>query len=151
MKRPPGKEMLSRARRLRGEMTPQEAILWSHLRDRRLAGFKFRKQMWLCGFIADFACPEGKLVVEADGSQHAEDADYDEQRAAAFAREGWRTLRFLNNEITRDLDGVLIALRAALPSPSHPASPGGPLHRGSFWDHAGDDPAAAIPEAGEGL
>lgn len=127
MKRPPGQEMLSRARTLRRAMTPQEAILWCKLRNRRLDGFKFRQQMWLCGFIADFACPEGRLVVEADGSQHSDDADYDAQRAAAFAREGWRTLRFWNNEISRDLDGVLVPIRAALPSPSHPASPGGPL------------------------
>jgi very-short-patch-repair endonuclease len=126
MKRPPGIAMLDRARALRRQMTPQEAILWRHLRDRRLDGFKFRKQMWLCGFIADFACTEAKLVVEADGSQHADDSDYDAKRAAAFRRNGWQTIRFWNNEITRDLDGVLLAIRAALPSPSHPASPGGP-------------------------
>src|ERR1700709_2031746 len=107
MKRPPGIAMLERARTLRREMAPQEIILWGLLRDRRLDGFKFRKQMWLLGFIADFACPEAKLVVGADGSQHADDVAYDAQRAAAFAREGWRTLRFWNNEITRDLDGVL--------------------------------------------
>ena len=127
MKRPPGSAMLERARGMRREMTSQEEILWRHLRGHRLEGFKFRRQMWLCGFVADFACPEGKLVVEADGSQHADDADYDDRRAAAFAREGWQTLRFWNNEITQDLDGVLIAIRSALPSPSHPAAPGGPL------------------------
>jgi very-short-patch-repair endonuclease len=135
MKRPPGKAMLDRARGLRREMTPQEALLWSRLRGGRMEGFKFRRQMWLCGFVADFACPEGRLIVEADGSQHADDADYDAQRAGAFAREGWQTIRFWNNEITRDLDGVLIAIRDALPSPSHPAAPGGPL---------------PLPEAGEG-
>jgi very-short-patch-repair endonuclease len=127
MKRPPGKDMLDQARSLRREMTPQEAILWGYLRARRLDGFKFRRQMWLCGFVADFACAEGMLIVEADGSQHADDADYDAQRAAAFAREGYRTIRFWNNEITRDLDSVLTAIRAASPSPSHPAPPGGPL------------------------
>jgi very-short-patch-repair endonuclease len=119
--------MLDRARGLRREMTPQEALLWGRLRASRLEGFKFRRQMWLCGFVADFACAEARIIVEADGSQHADDADYDAHRAAAFAREGWRTLRFWNNEITRDLEGVLTAVRAALPSPSHPASPGGPL------------------------
>jgi very-short-patch-repair endonuclease len=127
MKRPPGTAMLDRARALRRAMTPQEAILWRQLRDRRLDGFKFRKQMWLCGFIADFACPEGKLVVEADGSQHADNEAYDGQRAAVFAREGYRTIRFWNNEIVRDLEGVLIAIRATLPSPSHPALPGEPI------------------------
>ena len=150
MKRPPGNAMLERARGMRREMTPQEEILWAQLRGRRFEGLKFRRQMWLCGFVADFACPAAKLVVEADGSQHADDAEYDAQRAAAFARAGWLTLQFWNNEINGDLEGVLIAIRGALPSPSHPAAPGGPLHRGSSWDHPGDDPAAAIPKVGEG-
>jgi very-short-patch-repair endonuclease len=112
-------------------MTPQEEILWRHLRGRRFQDFKFRRQMWLSGFIADFACPQAKLVVEADGSQHGADSQYDRARAAAFSRIGWRTLRFWNNEIANDLDGVLTAVRAALleavPSPSHPAARDGPL------------------------
>jgi very-short-patch-repair endonuclease len=119
--------MLDHARRLRREMTAQEKLLWSHLRARRLGGVKFRKQMWLAGFIADFACPEARLVVEADGAQHLEQADYDAQRERAFARLGWRTLRFWNNEITENLEGVLPVIANALPSPSHPAEPGGPL------------------------
>ncbi|HYI31367.1 MAG TPA: DUF559 domain-containing protein, partial [Bradyrhizobium sp.] len=127
MKRPPGQEMLGRARRLRREMTPQEEILWSQLRGRRLQGWKFRRQMWLAGFIADFACADACLVVEADGSQHAENADYDKDRGRAFARIGWRTLRFWNNEINDNLAGVLTIIGEALPSPSHPASQGGPL------------------------
>lgn len=83
--------------------------------------------MWLVGFIADFACAEAKLVVEADGSQHADDKEYDEQRSAAFARIGWRTLRFWNNEIRDNLEGVWTAIQYALPSPSRPAASGGPL------------------------
>ncbi len=124
MKRPPGPELLERARVLRREMTPQEKLLWSQLCDRRLEGFKFRRQMWLVGFVADFACPAARLVVEADGSQHADTPEYDEARARAFERVGWRTLRFWNNEITNDLEAVLTAIRAALPvcGPS-PASP----------------------------
>jgi very-short-patch-repair endonuclease len=70
-----------------------------------LGAFKFRKQMWLAGYIADFACPEARLMVEADGSQHADDTAYDTARSAAFARLGWRTLRFWNNEITEKLEG----------------------------------------------
>ena len=127
MKRPPGNALLERARGMRREMTPQEAILWRQLRGRRFEGFKFRRQMWLYGFVADFACPEAKLVVEADGSQHADDAEYDAARSAAFERMGWQTIRFWNNEITQDLDRVLLAIRSALPSPSHPAAPGGPF------------------------
>lgn len=127
MRRPPGYEMLLRAQQLRREMTPQEKILWRCLRGRRFEGFKFRRQMWLTGYIADFACPQARLVIEADGSQHVDDVAYDEARGEAFARIGWRTLRFWNNEITENLEGVLTVIGAALPSPSHPASPGGPL------------------------
>jgi len=108
-------------------MTPQEKVLWGQLRGRRFEGYKFRRQMWLGGYIADFACPEGRIVVEADGSQHTDNAGYDAQRSAAFARLGWRTLRFWNNEITDNLEGVLTVIRHALPSPSRPAAPGGPL------------------------
>jgi very-short-patch-repair endonuclease len=103
-------------------MTPQERILWGHLRDRRLNGTKFRKQMWLAGYIADFACAEARLVVEADGSQHSDDAEYDARRERVFAHLGWRTLRFWNNEINENLDGVLTVIANALTSPSHPAS-----------------------------
>lgn len=117
MKRPPGLEMLERSKRLRREMTRQEKILWGHLRGRRFGGAKFRRQMWLAGYIADFACTEARLVVEADGSQHAEGTAYDAARAAAFASLGWRTLRFWNNEITENLDGVLTVIANALPSP----------------------------------
>jgi very-short-patch-repair endonuclease len=108
-------------------MTPQEKILWAQLRGRRFSDAKFRKQMWLAGFVADFACPEARLVVEADGSQHTDNVAYDEERERAFTRLGWRTLRFWNNEINENLDGVLMVIGEALPSPSHPAAPGGPL------------------------
>jgi very-short-patch-repair endonuclease len=135
MKRPPGQKMLERARAMRRERTEAEAALWRDLRNRRLEGFKFREQMWLCGFVADFTCPEAKLVIEADGGQHGAAQNYDARRSAAFAREGYRTLRFWNNEILENIDGVLITIKDALPSPSHPALPGGPL---------------PLPEAGEG-
>lgn len=129
MKRPPGNEMLHRPRRLRLEMTPQEQILWHHLRGRRFEGFKFRRQMWLVGYIADFACPAARLVIQADGSQHADRSNYDSERTLAFEQIGWRTLRFWNNEINENLEAVLVAIRAALfvPSPSRPATPAGPL------------------------
>src|SRR4051794_41982464 len=133
MKRPPGNDMLKRVRSLRRELTPAERLLWSQLRNRRLEGFKFRCQMWLCGYIADFACPDAKLVVEADGSQHAEASEYDERRSKAFEAAGFRTLRFWNNEIFGNLDGVLGAIRAVLASPPPPAAPGGappPPHTG---------------------
>ncbi len=118
MKRPPGIEMLNRPKRLRREMTDAERVLWNHLRARQLAGFKFRRQMWLRGFIADFACIEAGLVVEADGGQHGEAQQYDAARAAAFEAEGYRTLRFWNHDILNNIEGVLLTIREALPSPS---------------------------------
>ena len=130
MKRPPGNEMLSRARRLRRDMTPAERHLWSYLRSDR-QGVKFRRQMWLAGFIADFACVEARLVIEVDGGQHGKAQEKDRRRAAAMCKAGYRTLRFWNNDVFDNLDGVLKviqeAIEKAIPSPSHPASPAGPL------------------------
>jgi very-short-patch-repair endonuclease len=140
--------MLTRARRLRREMTPQERLLWGHLRDRRLGGAKFRKQMWLDGYVADFACAEARLVVEADGSQHADDAGYDERRTAAFARLGWRTLRFWNNEIGENLEGVLTVIAQHLPSPSHRSAAGPSLSPAGRGSNIGSP--SPSPSRGEG-
>ncbi len=90
-----------------------------------MGGFKFRRQMWLAGYIADFACPSARLIVEADGSQHADNPEYDAARGEAFARLGWRTLRFWNDEVDRELEAVLTAIQAApldSPSPAPPAA-----------------------------
>ena len=128
MKRPPGYELLERARRLRREMTPAERKLWGCLRGHRL-GVKFRKQMWLSGFIADFACVEAKLVIEVDGGQHGDNLEEDRRRAAAMRRVGYRALRFWNNDVLENIDGVLTVIQGAIdeavPSPSHPAARAG--------------------------
>ena len=117
MHRPPGKDKLQRVRRLRRDMTDAEIELWSHIRASQL-GAKFRKQTWLAGYIADFVSIEAKLVVEVDGGQHDLQRDEDEARAAAMARVGYRTLRFWNNEVLENIEGVLMTIQAALPSPS---------------------------------
>jgi very-short-patch-repair endonuclease len=112
-------------------MTPAEALLWTRLRGRRLAGFKFKRQVGVGPFIADFYCWEAKLIVEVDGAQHAERTRYDIDRTAYLKREGYRVLRFWNNQVIEELESVLIAIRAVLeervPSPSHPPAAGGPL------------------------
>ena len=76
------------ARRLRREMTPAERLMWEQLRDRRLAGLKFRRQQIIEGFIVDFYCDSARLVVEIDGGQHSEPQQHedDERRARVFAR-----------------------------------------------------------------
>ena len=131
MRKVDGTEALNRVRQLRRTMTEAEKLLWSHLRNRRLDGFKFKRQEWIGPFIADFLCMQAMLIVEVDGSQHGDHAGYDHDRDAYLKREGYRVLRVWNNEVTVDLEAVLIAIRAALservPSPSHAAAPRGPL------------------------
>jgi very-short-patch-repair endonuclease len=96
-----------RSRRLRRDQTDAEAKLWSRLRNASLNGAKFRRQFPIGEFIADFCCPESRLVIELDGGQHAERVHRDEWRSALLARDGYRVVRFWNEEIVNNLDGVL--------------------------------------------
>jgi len=96
-----------RSRRLRRDQTDAEAKLWSRLRNAGLNGAKFRRQFPIGEFIADFCCPESRLVIELDGGQHAEQVHRDEWRSALLARDGDRIVRFWNEEIVNNLDGVL--------------------------------------------
>jgi len=113
---------LKRAKTLRREMTLQEHMLWSRLRDRQLDNFKFRKQQPLGPFIADFVCQEKKLIVEADGSQHSDSA-YDTRRDQWLKERGYTVLRFWNNEINENLEGVLVAILDMLSKNPSPISP----------------------------
>ena len=97
------------ARTLRRTQTEAEAHLWYHLRARRLAGFKFRRQHPVAGHVADFACEEARLIVEIDGSQHAE-SESDAHRTAALESAGYHILRFWNHEVLQDTDAVLTAI-----------------------------------------
>ena len=103
----------SKARQLRVVMTDAERRLWSALRGRRLQGFKFRRQHPLGPYVLDFACVEHRLVIEADGGQHA-DCDTDRRRTAWLEARGWRVIRFWNNEILENTDGVLDAILRVL-------------------------------------
>jgi very-short-patch-repair endonuclease len=100
------------ARALRRNSTEAEQVMWRLLRDRRLAGIKFRRQVAIGPFIADFASIKHRLVVELDGSQHA-DSLSDVRRDAFMAAEGWRVLRFWNNEALTNRDGVLESITNA--------------------------------------
>jgi very-short-patch-repair endonuclease len=97
------------ARALRRGMTDAERKLWSGLRGEQL-GFKFRRQHPLGNYIADFACLEPKLIVELDGSQHADDRAYDLARDAFFKSQGFDVMRFPSNAPFQNLDGVLSAI-----------------------------------------
>jgi very-short-patch-repair endonuclease len=80
--------------------------MWSLLRDRRLVGIKFRRQVPIGRFVADFVCYEAKLVVELDGSQHA-GSEYDKRRDAKLARRGFQVLRFWNADLFLQRDAIL--------------------------------------------
>ena len=110
------KKTVERARSLRKTMTKSEVILWQNLRREQLGGFKFRRQVPVGPFVADFACVELKLIVEVDGATHAEDNEisYDAQRTRFLEAQGWRVLRVLNTDIYEGLDGVLELLRLEL-------------------------------------
>ncbi|MBD9436873.1 endonuclease domain-containing protein [Pseudoxanthomonas sp. PXM03] len=120
-----------RARELRRDMTLAERRLWSVLKDRQLDGFRFRRQHPVGPYIADFACLEAGVIIEVDGGQHM-DAASDRTRDAFLHGEGFRTLRFWNNEVMANLEGVrALILRWLGHSPPSQPSParGG---RGSF-------------------
>jgi very-short-patch-repair endonuclease len=91
---------------LRANATEAEQKLWRAIRDRRLAGVKFRRQVPIGPFIADFCCREHALVIELDGGQHA-DSSYDERRSKWLTGRGDSVLRLWNNEVLQNLDGVL--------------------------------------------
>jgi very-short-patch-repair endonuclease len=98
---------IQRARTLRADSTDAESWLWLHLRNRRLLGFKFRRQHPVQEFIADFACLEVGLIVELDGRQHLDEAKYDERRTQALVKNGFRVVRFWNDDVLRRTDVVL--------------------------------------------
>jgi very-short-patch-repair endonuclease len=108
------------ARRLRADSTDAEKILWRALRD-RIPRYKFRRQHPIGNRIADFACPEKKLVIELDGSQHADEIAADDRRTAELSAHGYRVIRFWNNDVTENLVSVLETIYRELEAPPpHP-------------------------------
>ncbi|QNK71113.1 endonuclease domain-containing protein [Variovorax sp. PAMC26660] len=103
-----------RARSLRTTPTDAEALLWYHLRDRRMADHKFRRQRSIGPYFADFACLEAKLIVELDGGQHVDAAPYDGNRTRFLEAQGYRVLRFWNNEVLTQTDAVRERILQAL-------------------------------------
>ena len=112
----------TRARELRKTMTPQEVKLWVHLRSWRSRGYHFRRQAPRDGRILDFICLRQRLIIEVDGGQHNFDlhATQDKIRDTHFMRQGYKVLRFWNNEVDKNLDGVLEVIDRELAAP-HPA------------------------------
>nr|WP_295465590.1 DUF559 domain-containing protein [Mesorhizobium sp.] len=103
------------ARQMRAEPTKAENILWQAVRNRQIEGLKFKRQQTIAGVIVDFVCFEARLIVEADGGQHS-GSTRDVVRDDGFAASGYLTLRFWNDEVERNIDGVCATILAeALP------------------------------------
>jgi very-short-patch-repair endonuclease len=157
MRRPIDSFRRDTARRLRANTTGAEDVLWRHLRRSPVLGTHFRRQVPIGRFVADFACQAAHLVIEIDGSQHAEGpvAEADKERTRWLESEGYRVLRFWNNDITRNVDGVLEAIHHAM-SPAMTFDE--PLKHSRHRDWAMTEPAtpprraprADPPPAGEG-
>ena len=116
-----------RARELRREMTLAERKLWQVLKERRLAGHRFRRQHPLGPYISDFACLEVGIVIEVDGGQH-QDNEEDRRRDRYMHNIGFKVLRFWNNDVLQNLQGVCAVIAQALaercPHPSLPPQAG---------------------------
>jgi len=114
-------ENRERAKSMRHEPVNTEKLFWFEVRSRKLGGFKFKRQVLIGKYIADFVCSEEKLIVELDGPLHADRMRYDAIRDKALLERGYRVLRFTNNEVGDDFAGVLVtileALRGGAPSP----------------------------------
>jgi len=112
------------ARRLRRDQTDAERVLWFRLRDRRLAGWKFRRQFPIERFVVDFFCADAHLIVEVDGGQHALRAEADARRTKIPEAMGHLVLRLWNNDVMRNIEGALEEILAALErhrsEPPHP-------------------------------
>lgn len=105
---------VKRARQLRKTQTDVERKLWSLLRGRQFEGLKFRRQVPIGPYVADFACFDAKLIVELDGGQHGLQTKRDAARTARLAKNGFRVLRFWNTEFIENPEGVMTAIAYAL-------------------------------------
>ena len=104
---------------LRKSQTEAEVALWQKLRDREFMGYKFYRQYGIGEYIADFYCPQHKLVIEIDGSQHYSDdgREYDESREKYMSSLGIKTIRFNNLDVLQSIEGVLAEIAKALELP----------------------------------
>jgi very-short-patch-repair endonuclease len=100
---------MNMAGKLRKDPTPAERKLWSRIRNDQL-GVTFRRQHAVGNYIPDFVCIEKKLIIELDGSQHLEQEEYDEERTKYLNSLGYKVIRFWNNDVMKNMDGVILAL-----------------------------------------
>ena len=103
-----------RARQLRKEPTPAERKLWAYLRGNKLNGINFRRQHAIGNFVPDFVSIKKKLVIELDGSQHLEQEEYDIERTRSLESLGYKVIRFWNNDVLNNINGVIQVIEHAL-------------------------------------
>ena len=112
------------AKRLRRNQTDAERLLWFRLRDRRLEGLKFKRQVPIYQFVVDFCCADARLMVKLDGGQHGVRQEADQARTKRLEELGYLVLRFWNNDVIDNLDGVLETIVSTTkqhsPEPPHP-------------------------------
>ena len=109
---PPMRRNLHLARTLRSNSTDAEKRLWERLRARRLVGLKFKRQVPIGDYVADFVCPDAKLIVELDGGHHAEQAQADAERTHNLEAAGFLVLRFWNSDVMARVEHVLAEIAA---------------------------------------
>ncbi len=110
------------ARQLRRDLTDAERKFWYHVRGRRLDGWKFRRQVPVSGYVVDFLCPDAHLIVELDGGQHTVQVAADARHTKVLEAAGYLVLRFWNNDVFENIDGVLEEIVATLrPNAPHPS------------------------------
>jgi very-short-patch-repair endonuclease len=95
------------AKALRKGSTDAESLLWKYLRRKQFAGHKFRRQQPIDHYIVDFVCFEKRIIVEVDGGQHSIEREKDAERESYLTRNGFEVLRFWNNEVLQNMEGVL--------------------------------------------
>lgn len=106
-------KIMHQAGELRKEPTPAERKLWSRIRNDQL-GINFRRQHAIGNYIPDFCSPKAKLIIELDGSRHLEQEEYDTERTKYLESEGYKVIRFWNNDIMNNIEGVVLAILYAL-------------------------------------
>src|SRR5687767_4840018 len=114
-------DLTSRAKKLRANSTDAERLLWSHVRAHRAKGYKFKRQQQIGCFIVDFVCFEARLVIELDGGQRAEKKLKDEVRDRELERQSYRVLRFWNNEVLGNIEGVMQRIEDSQPPSPQPS------------------------------
>jgi len=100
------------AKTLRKNFTETERLLWRHLRAKQMKGYKFRRQEPIGPYVVDFICQEAKVIIEVDGGQHSVEKERDLERDRWLEEQGYKVLRFWNNEVLTNIHGALEVIRS---------------------------------------